>query len=100
MAPTPAENAKVTVLPVAVQFVRVDPKLHEKPLVPVLSWTRQNSSTAPRLLWIAVEVQPLTSRSRNLTPCAPKLGLMLLIPKAKPLIEPLSRLSRWEATEI
>src|SRR5947208_2035839 len=99
MQPTPAEIAKVTVLADAVQFVRVDPKVDEKPLVPVLSWTRQDSSTAPGPVWIAIEVHPLTSRSRNLPARAPLLGLTLLIPRAKPLMEPLKRVRRWASAE-
>src|SRR2546421_2632038 len=100
MQPTPADIAKVTVLADAVQFVSVEPKVHEKPLVAVLSWTRQDSSTAPGPVWIAIEVHPLTSRSRNLPARAPLLGLMLLTPRAKPLMEPLKRVRRRAASGI
>src|SRR3954470_16740682 len=94
VAPTPTENPRSTVLEDAVQLVRVEPLVHEKPLVPVLSCTRQDSSAPAGPTRIAVELHPLTSRSRHLPPRAPLKPSRQLIPKAKPLIDPLSTLAR------
>src|SRR5205085_82515 len=99
VAPAPAAIAKVTPFADAVQFVTVQPAPHERPLVPVLSWTRHDSRTAPGPARIAVEVHPLTSRSRKFPPRAPLVASRQLIPRAKPLIEPWSRLARCASTE-